>query len=447
MLRYIIRRIFQMIPTVLGVVLITFILFNVAGGSPAAMTLGRHVTPQALEEFDETRGFNKPLLFGWWTATRAYDFTTFERGIGPWKQVPGAVFAAETNDQPARLVLKSGDYAFPLAFALRANTTCRLVVKYRMADGGSATLVEKTGAVTQQVAAIQSSGDWKEATCVFQTGENAAAFGIGVRVAGAPLEIRSIQFHRKVLNPFDSQLFFYFRQLAHLDFGISSSMNQPVLRLIRRGMWPSLALTIPIFIIGLIVAIVIALVCAFLRNSLADRFFVVLSVALMSINYVVWIVVGQYVLAFRLGLFPVWGFASWRFLVLPVIIGTVSGLGGDVRFYRTVMLDEMYKDYVRTAFAKGVGKFGVLFRHVLKNAMIPIVTNSIVAIAFLYTGALLLEGFFGIPGLGYLAVNAINSSDVDVIRAEVLIGSVIYVIANLITDICYAWLDPRVRLE
>ena len=95
----------------------------------------------------------------------------------------------------------------------------------------------------------------------------------------------------------------------------------------------------------------------------------------------------------------------------------------------------------------GVGKFGVLFRHVLKNAMIPIVTNSIVAIAFLYTGALLLEGFFGIPGLGYLAVNAINSSDVDVIRAEVLIGSVIYVIANLITDICYAWLDPRVRLE
>ena len=111
------------------------------------------------------------------------------------------------------------------------------------------------------------------------------------------------------------------------------------------------------------------------------------------------------------------------------------------------MLDEMYKDYVRTAFAKGVSRSGVLFRHVLKNAMIPIVTNVVVAIPFLYTGSLLLESFFGIPGLGYLGVNAVNSSDVDVVRAEVFIGAVLFVIANLVTDICYAWLDPRVKLE
>ena len=133
--------------------------------------------------------------------------------------------------------------------------------------------------------------------------------------------------------------------------------------------------------------------------------------------------------------------------MLPVFVGVISGLGVNIRFYRTIMLDEMYKDYVRTAFAKGVGRSGVLFRHVLKNAMIPIVTNVVIAIPFLYTGSLLLESFFGIPGLGYLGVNAINSSDVDVVRALVFIGSVMFVIANLLTDICYAWLDPRVKFE
>jgi peptide/nickel transport system permease protein len=204
---------------------------------------------------------------------------------------------------------------------------------------------------------------------------------------------------------------------------------------------------IPVFLLELFLAIGIALVCAFMRNTIVDRFFVVLSVALMSINYLVWIIVGQYVLSFRMGWFPVWGFAAWGYLLLPVFIGVISGLGSNVRFYRTIMLDEMYKDYVRTAFAKGVSKSGVLFKHVLKNAMIPIVTNVITAIPFLYTGSLLLESFFGIPGLGYLAVNAINSSDVDVIRAEVFIGAVLFVISNLVTDLCYAWLDPRVKLE
>ncbi|MBI2437278.1 MAG: ABC transporter permease, partial [Lentisphaerae bacterium] len=118
----------------------------------------------------------------------------------------------------------------------------------------------------------------------------------------------------------------------------------------------------------------------------------------------------------------------------------------EVRFYRTVMLDEMYRDYVRTALAKGVSRPGLLFRHVLKNAMIPILTNVVIAIPFLYTGSLLLEGFFGIPGLGNMGINALNNSDVDVIRAIVLIGSILYVAANLLTDLCYALVDPRVRL-
>jgi peptide/nickel transport system permease protein len=118
-----------------------------------------------------------------------------------------------------------------------------------------------------------------------------------------------------------------------------------------------------------------------------------------------------------------------------------------VRFYRSVMLDELYRDYVRTAFAKGVSTRGVLFKHVLKNAMIPIVTNVVLAIPFLYTGSLLLESYFGIPGLGYLGVNAINDADVDVVRAVVVVGSVLYLFANLLGDLCYALVDPRVRLQ
>jgi peptide/nickel transport system permease protein len=266
-------------------------------------------------------------------------------------------------------------------------------------------------------------------------------------VTDGTLEIRSASLRRRMANPFDSQLMFYLRQLARLDFGVSNSMNQPVAGLLRQGIGPTLALTVPILLVELIVSVILALICAFFRNTLTDRLIVVLAVALMSINYLVWIVAGQYLLAYRLRWFPLWGFESWSYLLLPVLIGVISGLGANVRFYRAIMLDEMYRDYVRTAFAKGVGRSGVLFRHVLKNALIPIITNVAIALPFVWTGSLLLESFFGIPGLGYLSVNALNSADIDVVRAVVLIGSILFVAANLIADLCYALVDPRVRLE
>ncbi len=428
MFRYIIRRVLQMIPTVLGVIFITFILFNVVGGSPAAMTLGKHVTPKALEDFDELRGFNKPLFFGWWTRTRALADDAFRRIAGGQPAGDGAVRLAE------------GEHALPLAFLLRTNTAYRLTVEGRAGEGARIGPIGPIGPTG-------FSKDWKMFSADFQTLENTADLKLGFAVSGGTLELRRVALRRRMPNPFDSQLVFYLGQIARFDFGMSSSLNQPVSRLLLRGMVPSLTLTVPIFLAGLALSVAISLLCAFFRDTPMDRLFVVVSVGLMSINYLVWIVAGQFVLGYRWGWFPVWGYASWHYLLLPVIIGTVSGLGVEVRFYRTIMLDEMYKDYVRTAFAKGVSRTGVLFRHVLKNAMIPIVTNVVVAIPFLYTGSLLLESFFGIPGLGYLGVNAINSSDVDVVRAIVFIGSVLFVAANLLTDICYAWLDPRVKLE
>jgi peptide/nickel transport system permease protein len=322
MAAYIIRRLLYIIPVVLGVALITFILFNVVGWNAASQMLGRHATPEEIAALQKELGLAGPRWLNWQAAAE-----------GPW---------------------------------------------YRL---------------------------------------------------------------------FDSQWFFYLKQIVTFDFGRSFASNQKISTLIFNGMLPSLVLAAPIFVIEVIVAISIALLAAYYRNTWMDRSIVVLSVVGLSVSYLVYILIGQYLLAYRLQLFPIWGFESVRYLILPVAIGVFSGLGSQVRFYRTVMLDEMYQDYVRTAFAKGNPQRTVLFKHVLKNAMIPILTSVVLAIPFLYTGNLLLENFFGIPGLGYLAVEAINSTDYPVIKATVLVGSILYVIATLVTDLCYALVDPRIRLR
>jgi peptide/nickel transport system permease protein len=416
MLRYIAKRILQMIPTVFGVILITFVLFNIVGGSPAQQVLGPHAQADTLESFDEQRGFNKPLFIGTRTTTRAYADSDFERSAGDWLGKEGITW---TNG--ILILAAGGEYALPVKFALRADCRYELTLEQRNSE---------------------VSKDWKITKRIFQGSEKQA-----IQPGDAPVEIRSVKLRRVMNNPLDSQFIFYLNRLVHLDFGVSHSTNQRVSKLLLDGIGPSLMLTVPIFFIGLITAVMLSLFCAFWRDTWVDRFFVVFSVALMSVNYLVWIVAGQYLLAFKLGWFPVWGFEDPRYLILPVLIGVFSGLGAELRFYRTIMLDEAHRDYVRTAQAKGVSRAGVLFKHVLKNAMIPIITNTVIAIPFLYTGSLLLESFFGIPGLGYLGINAINSSDVDVVRAIVLVGSIIFVIANLLTDICYALVDPRVKLK
>jgi peptide/nickel transport system permease protein len=170
----------------------------------------------------------------------------------------------------------------------------------------------------------------------------------------------------------------------------------------------------------------------------------------MSIPYLSFILFGQYFFAYKWGMFPVFfspDLSIPQYVALPVIIGIVTGLGSNVRFYRTVMLDEIRSDYVRTAFAKGLDARRVLFKHVLKNAMIPILTTIVLAIPFLFLGALLLERFFGIPGIGYLMVEAIGSRDYFVINAMTYISAILFVIFNLITDVCYALVDPRISFD
>lgn len=424
MLKYILKRLLQMLPTVVGVVLLTFVLFNIVPNDLAAIALGKNVTLKQLDDFDRERGLHKPLFFGWRAKSRAYVDHDLSQGVGRWNTWSNATYSVETGT----VRIDPGTDLNALAFELDPGVEYEWKLTYR----GSGSLDGTT---------LNAAG-WKTTKVQFDGAADAS-----IKAGDDGLEIKSLRLREIQSSPFDSQLWFFTKNLFAGDLGRSETFKQPVSKLLLAGIPKSLSLTIPIFVVGLIVSISLSLVCAFFRNTWVDRFFVILSVALMSINYLVYIVAGQYFLAYKQGWFPVWGYESWHYLVLPVIIGVVSGLGSNIRFYRTIMLDEMYKDYVRTAFAKGVSKPRVLFVHVLKNAMIPIITNVVIAIPFLYTGSLLLESFFGIPGLGYLGISAITQSDVDVVRALVLIGALLFVVANLLTDICYALADPRVKLK
>ncbi|MFW6188871.1 MAG: ABC transporter permease [Planctomycetota bacterium] len=243
----------------------------------------------------------------------------------------------------------------------------------------------------------------------------------------------------------------HFGRLITFDFGRSEKTNEDINQMILRGMVPSLTLTVPIFLLALLVSVSLSLTVAFFRGTLLDLWIVVICVAFMSISILVYIIGGQYLLAQHLKLFPVYGYArgvsAARFLLLPVIIAVLKQLGSNVRFYRTVMLEEVGQDYVRTARARGLSERLILFKHVLKNAMIPILTRTVLAIPFLFMGSLLLEKFFGIPGLGSLTVEAVTNGDTRVMAAIVYLGALLYVGGNLATDVSYTLVDPRVRLR
>lgn len=309
MLRYVFRRVLEMIPTTVGVLLLTFALFNVVGGSPAETVLGKNASAESIAAFNRQYGFDRPLVF-------------------------------------AR----------------------------------------------------------------------------------------------------DSQFVRFLSDLARGDFGYSIENGEPVLDVLARGVGPSLSLTVPILAGSVVVGLALALGAAAFRGRAVDHAVLLASAVLMSVNYVVWVLAGQFFLAYRLGLFPVWGYRNALYLALPILIGIVSSLGADVRFFRTALLDEVYSPYVLTARAKGLARPVILLRHVLRNALIPIVTYVSLSIPGLFTGSLLLEGFFGIPGLGAVAINAIHSADMAVVRAVVVLGALLYQFVNLAADLLVAALDPRVRL-
>ncbi len=255
-----------------------------------------------------------------------------------------------------------------------------------------------------------------------------------------------------VAHPKDNMLVEHFRRMLTFDFGRSDADNELLSARIRRGAGPSLSLTVPMFAIGLVIGIALSLFVAFFRETYIDRMGVFLSVLGMSLSILLYIIGAQFLLGRLLHWFPISGFDSSpqllaRFVALPVVIGVVAGLGREVRFYRTVFLEEINRDYVRTARAKGAGEARTMTCHVLRNALIPILTSVVVEIPFLFTGSLLLEAFFGIPGLGALTFDAINGNDFSTLRVMVYIGSLLFVLGQILTDVSYTLVDPRIRLE
>ncbi|SDH89284.1 ABC transporter permease [Propionivibrio dicarboxylicus] len=245
----------------------------------------------------------------------------------------------------------------------------------------------------------------------------------------------------------------FFTKSARLfvgDFGRAED-GRDIAREIRTRMGPSLAIALPTFVLGLFVTVCLALMLAFFRATPLDFWGVVLCVAMMSISGLFYIIGGQYLISKLWRLVPISGFSAgldaWKFLILPVLIGVVSGIGSSTRWYRTIFLEEIGKDYVRTARAKGLSELAVLFRHVLRNALIPILTGVVVVIPLLFMGSLLTESFFGIPGLGSYTIDAIQAQDFAVVRAMVFIGSVLYIVGLILTDLSYSWVDPRIRFE
>ncbi len=245
----------------------------------------------------------------------------------------------------------------------------------------------------------------------------------------------------------------FFRKSVRLfafDFGAAEDQRD-IATEIKSRMGPSLALAVPALLAGLAVNITFAMFMAFFRATYLDFWGVILCVAMMSISALFYIIGGQYVASKLWHLVPISGYAGGldaaKFVILPVIIGVVGGIGSGGRWYRTLFLEEIGKDYVRTARAKGLAESAVLFRHVLKNAMIPILTGVVVVIPLLFMGSLLSESFFGIPGLGSYTIDAIQAQDFAVVRAMVFIGSVLYILGLLLTDLSYTLVDPRIRLE
>ena len=252
--------------------------------------------------------------------------------------------------------------------------------------------------------------------------------------------------------PLDTLLVEHYRRALTLDFGRSDADDVPIVRRLREGVGPSLALAVPLFVAEVVVAIALALVVALFRGTYVDRAATVLCVLAMSVSMLLYIIGGQYLLGKLLKWFPISGFdprlaIAPRFLALPVLIGVMGTIGEGVRFYRTVFVEEAGRDHVRTAYAKGCSDAVVMRRHVLRNALIPILTQVVVAIPFLFMGSLLLESFFGIPGLGSMTVDAIHGNDFATLRTMVYIGALLFVAGQILTDVSYALVDPRVRLE
>ena len=268
-----------------------------------------------------------------------------------------------------------------------------------------------------------------------------------------PAQIEAIRTQLGLNKPVWMQLAIYLHSIVTLDWGRSWATQEAVSHIFATRLPATLTVMLPILVLDTLIALPIAMWVAYRRGSLADRMIMVVATTALSISFLVYIILGQYVFGFQLGWFPVQGWSDHLatnlavYAPLPVLLAVMVGLAPQTRLYRTFFLDELGHDYVRTARAKGMTEKTVLFRHVLRNAMIPILTNIGLALPGIFIGSFLIEVFFSIPGLGREVILAVNRSDYPVIQAVTVYLAMLTMLINLGVDILYKLVDPRVVLK
>ena len=266
-------------------------------------------------------------------------------------------------------------------------------------------------------------------------------------------QIENIRTQLGINQPYYVQLWIFIKQILTGDFGVSWATNEPVSQIIATRIGPSLTVLVPILIIETILAVLIALGVAYVRGSLTDRAIMVVCTMAMSVSLLVYIIVGQYVLAYQFSWFPVQGWGDsfsenlFHYSLLPILLGVAVGIAPNTRLYRTFILDEINQDYVRTARAKGLSEHKVMLKHVLRNALIPIITNLMIYLPSLLIGHFLIERFFSIPGIGREVILAVERSDFPVIKAITVYVAAATMLSNLAADLLYKAVDPRVQLK
>ena len=382
MWNFIVRRTFYSLLILFGVVLLTFLLFNVSAGDPAGAVLGKNARPAEIEALRQELGADLPLLWGRKCRTEAFDTKTGKRQF----TIPDEIVCTyKLNGKTAELAVRSSDNSVSL-----------------------------------------------------------------------PENAMDVRFFRLQKNPWNSQFTRALRELISfepqapyikvLNFGRTLTTGEKINDILLRGVGPSLALMIPVFLGELFFGILFSLIAAAFKDTIIDRTIVFLAVAGMSVSYLVVIIAAQWYLGFHCSLFPVWGYDGAVSLGLPILVGTLCGIGSNVRFYRSVFVNELRREYLRTAAAKGVSPIGIYGRHLLRNAALQVITRAGASLPYLFTGSLLLESFFGIPGLGFTGVDALYNSDLQLLKALVVVSALLFVVMNFLTDIAYAWADPRIRL-
>lgn len=270
----------------------------------------------------------------------------------------------------------------------------------------------------------------------------------------SPESLTNIRIHLGLDKSLPEQFLLFVQQVLHFDFGVSWSTQQPVAATLASRVGPSLMLTGSLLVAELLTALPIAILVAYYRGKLVDRMVTIVCTVAMSVSSLVYIIVGQYVLAYKMNWFPVQGWdddnllRSWLlYIPLPLLLGMAVSLAPSVRFYRSFVVEELNQDYVRTARAKGISERVMLFKHVLRNALIPVVTAVTTSLPFLVLGSMLLERFFGIPGMGNELLLAVDKSDFPVIKAITITIAISTMVFNLLADVLYKWIDPRVELK